>query len=923
VRTGFLLRLPPWHGMIMGMHGGKFCGRLLLTILASASVVFGQMSVPPSVYQRVDADLQQGRLLPAEAALRRALENYPNDAHALGMLGVVLDAEKKYKDAEVYYAEALRLDPQSASLWNNFGNHYLTIRDIARAHRAYLRVISLDPHHPNANLQLATMSVEAKRGRQALHYLTELPRAADDQAAVKLLRAEALHLSGEGAEAERLLGQLESEDGSDARVPYSVGMVEVEWKQYKRAEQSLKRALVADPANPDVTYNLGLCALNAGDVQTAQPMLAAALRQRPNDVDALYNLARLENKLGDNDQAVVHLVRAHQLAPRRSDVLVLMGYVSEDLGYYGDAAQAFQDDLKLDPANDLVRRAYGFALAHTPQIDQAVAVLGAYVTRHPKDARGLYDLGVSETVRNQPAAIRDLRRSISLDPNMTAASYAMAAVLDQQAHYHAALKILEPLAQHSPENYRVLELLGQVELQLDQPEQAVEALRRAAILAPRNRRVLIQYSQALEHAHHSTEALAVLKRYQDLPPEAPRPYRGLLYYLSMPGATQRSQYLARLQQDVDLNPLDTDLELRWAAALLEEGKTQQSLQAFDRLLAERPGPTILKEAVTALLARGQYLEARKFLVQAVTADPSSLANVLDLSIAIFHTAGSTAALEELDKTPIAARQGDYYLLRAQILDVMGKAREAATDLTLGLRSSPTRPDLYYEAALFLMQHGQARELFSLLQSAVQKFPDSRQLLLTQAIAYGLVHQFEASKKVLAQIQARWPEWSEAYLIHGIILVGEAKASQAKPLLETAIALGSKDPLAYYNLALAYMESYPADADAAEESIEVALKLNPSDAYTQSLAGKIAYTRKQYQEALRRLHAAIRIWPDMLEARTSLSATYRALGEKQKSIAELKDIQRIQQHLPGSPNEIPPSDLKQVLFSVPAPAPYGG
>jgi len=310
-------------------------------------------------------------------------------------------------------------------------------------------------------------------------------------------------------------------------------------------------------------------------------------------------------------------------------------------------------------------------------------------------------------------------------------------------------------------------------------------------------------------------------------------------------------------------------------------------------------------------------------VQALTADPSRLANVLDLSIAIFHTTGSTPALQELDRTPTAARQGDYYLLRAQILDAMGKAAEAANDLTLGLRSSPTRPDLYYEAALFLMQHGQARELFSLLQSAVQKFPDSRQLLLTQAIAYGLARQFEASKKVLAQIQARWPEWSEAYLIHGIVLVGEAKASQAKPLLETAIALGSKDPLAYYNLALAYMESYPADADAAERSIDVALKLNPNDAYTQSLAGKIAYTRRQYQEALRRLHAAIRLWPDMLEARTTLSATYRALGENQKSIAELKDIQRIQRRLPGSANEIPPSDLWKVLFSVPAPAPTGG
>ncbi|MGH9448327.1 MAG: tetratricopeptide repeat protein, partial [Terriglobia bacterium] len=272
--------------------------------------------------------------------------------------------------------------------------------------------------------------------------------------------------------------------------------------------------------------------------------------------------------------------------------------------------------------------------------------------------------------------------------------------------------------------------------------------------------------------------------------------------------------------------------------------------------------------------------------------------------------------------PPAERQGDYYLLRAQILDAMDKPDEAANDLTLGLKAAPTRPDLYYQAALFLIQHSQARELFGLLQQAVQKFPDSPQILLTQAIAYGLARQFEASKRVLAQIQARWPEWSEAYLIHGIILVGEAKASQAKPLLQTAIALGSQDALAYYNLALANMESYPADASAAEKAIKTALKLNPNDPYTESLAGKIAYTRRDYQTALRRLQDAVRIWPDMVEARVELSATYRALGDRQEAANELKDVQRIHQRARAAPNEGPPSDLKQALFSVPAPAPPG-
>jgi tetratricopeptide (TPR) repeat protein len=877
-----------------------------------------QRSVPGSVYEQVDAELQQGHLAAAEAELRVALKSYRKDPHVLGMLGVVLDAERKYKEAEVYYAEALHIEPRSPSLWNNLGNHYLSLGDVARAHRAYLEVVALDAHHLNANLQLATISVETGRGRQALHYLSELPSASGDQPAVKLLRAQALHLAGESGEAERLLGELEEETGNDPRAAFSVGIVEAQWKEYKQAEQSLRRALDADPTNPDITYNLGLSGLNAGDLDTAQTMLAATLRQRPDDVDTLYNLARLETKRGNDDEAIVRLVRAHQLAPRRSDVLVLMGHVSEELGYYGDAAEAFKEDLKLEPHNDLVQREYGFALAHTPRIDDAVSILRLYMARHPKDARGLYDLGVAETVRFQPAAIRALKRAISLDPQMTAASYALAAVLDQEVHLHQALSILQPMTRQDPHDYRALELLGQIELQLGQPEKAVQALSRAAALVPSDRRVLIQYSQALEHAHRSMEALAVLKRYQELPPDEPRPYSGLLYYLSMPAAAQRRAYLERLQKDVELDPLDTDMELRWGKALLEQGKTRESLRAYDRLLAQRPSAKTLDDAATSLLGYGQYAEAEKFLKQAVLADRSGPGNILDLTIAVFHTSGSAPALQELDQTPPSARQGDYYLLRAQILDAMGKSQEAAGDLSFGLKASPTRPDLYYEAALFLIQHGQARELFGLLQQAVHKFPDSPQILLTQAIAYGLARQFEASRKALAQIQGRWPEWSEGYLIHGIILVGEAKASQAKPVLQTAIALGSKDPLAYYNLALANMESYPADAFAAQKAIEMALKLNPNDPYTQSLAGKIAYTRRDYAAALKYLQDAVRIWPDMAEAHVQLSATYRALGHREEAAAELREIQRIQRRGRAAANELPPPDLKQAIFSVPAP-----
>jgi len=153
--------------------------------------------IPSSVYQQAAGDLKQGDFSGAEQLLRPALREHPDDSSALGLMGVVLDAQKRYDEAEGFYERALKLDPRSPALLNNLGNHYLEKEDMVRAQEAYLKVVAVDPSHPNANLHLAQMSVAAKKGDAALRYLGRLPAATQAEPGVELLRAQALDLAGQ------------------------------------------------------------------------------------------------------------------------------------------------------------------------------------------------------------------------------------------------------------------------------------------------------------------------------------------------------------------------------------------------------------------------------------------------------------------------------------------------------------------------------------------------------------------------------------------------------------------------------------------------------------------------------------------------------------------------------------------------------
>ena len=875
---------------------------------------------PESLYQEVTALVEQGRLLEAEQALRFALKSQADDFRTLGLLATVLDAQKRYGDAEVYYRQALRLAPDSAALLNNLVNHYLAQGDSERARAAFLEVVRIEPGHPNANLQLAALSVSKRQGKAALEYLERLPVAERDAPAAQLLRAKALRLSNESSAAQELLHQLAKHVPPEPQLAFSVGMTYVEWQQFEDAERAFTQALQAEPTNFDVLFNLGLAASRAGHLDRAEQVFQVALKQKPDDAETLYNLARVYHEQGQDEKALPPLLQAQHFAPKRPDILLFIAEISDGLGYYGDAASAFEKYLDLKPNDDRARRERGFALARTARLDEGIRELRWFVEKHPHDAQGLYELGIAETVHDRSKAIGHLNQALARNPNLLAARYARAVFDYQAGNSLQAVKDAKFILEREPRDSRALDILGEAYLQLGQVGEAATTLKHAADLAPGDAKVLTHYSRALVRSGRGQEAAKVLHQLEQLGPGAKpgRPSAGLFNFLGLLPSEQRSRYLAHLQERVQMNPQDAGLRAQLAREQLADGNLHDALTNFSQLRSQTSDQRILADCGKTLLEFEQYEPAREFLARVVAADPSAEELRLDLAIALFHVAGPEAGLSELDKTPGERRRGDYYLLRAQIEDAMDKAQDAAQDLNRGLRSAPTRPDLYFHAALFLIKHHEHRQALDLLEHAGHKFPDQPEILLTRAITSEMLERSEDAQKLLAQIQARWPEWSEPYLINGIILECHFKSAEARPMLETAIALGAEDPLTYYYLALAITHATPEDHESAEKAITEALKRSPGDPFACSLAGKIAYANKDYAAAVDHLKTALRAWPDMIEAHQALSGAYKALGEKEKSVAELKEVLRIKQQS-RSADQAPPFPARTLLFSVRPPA----
>ena len=864
---------------------------LLLTLLVLMPA--GRSADDGAPVRAAVADMERGDFPSAERKLRAELSAHPNDPQVLSLLGVALDNQKKFREAGQFHRRAVAAAPRSADVLSNQGNHLSGAGDEKGAREAYLKAVAVDPAHPNANLQLARLALNQNGAAEALGYLKRLPPDQQEAPKPAVLKLQALYMAGDRAEADALVERLSAVARGDPGLSYSLGMALGIAGQFDKSETFLANALAAAPADFNLLYHLGVAASRAGHNQRARDVLETALRQQPDNVEVLYGLAWAEEALEQRETAIGLLARAAKLAPQRADVQKLLAIVTSEFRDWEDSVAAWERYLTLEPNDDFARRERGLATVHTGQFDKGMADLEWFIARHPDDAMGRYEIGMAELDVDQEQALAQLDKSVALKPDFAEARSTRGSLYYQQGKPETALPDLEFAAARLPGDPVTLDRLGQTYVALDRPAEAVKVLRKAAELAPNDSTTQLHFARALADAGQTAESAVAMDRFRQLgPAKTTTVPGGLVQYLSLTPEARHADYRARVEAAVAKDPSDGAAQLRFLQLSLDDGRMDRAADAARRIAGLRPDAVVLAGAGRALLESNQYSLARNLLERAAAAASSADVD-LDLAIAVFHVEGAKAGLDRLDHVAEAARGGDYYLARAQMLDASGKPADAAAALEQALRAAPKRADLYRQAAAFLVGNGKAAEALRLLDQAARDLPGEREIPLAKAVALELSGQSAAAGDLLKEIQSRWPEWPAGWVARGIVLGTHGSFEEARQALETAVSLGARSPETYYYLAGSSLRSTPKRIDAAEKAAGQALELAPADPWIQALAGRVAFEKGDYATAVQRLREAIRLRPGLAQAHNALAQAYNALGRKQEAQAEAEQFKKTQ------------------------------
>jgi protein O-GlcNAc transferase len=394
---------------------------LIAVLVCSELLAQGQSSL-----ERARELVSIGSFDKAEAMLRQTIAADPNNIDARVLLGTTLALRGVRGEAIEQLAEAVRLNPSSATAHNEFGMVLSRFVEVKAARQEFERSLELDPGlaeaHVNLSLVLAQAGELAAAGDHVdraielqgnhpkaayAHYLRAKIWASQDQIDKSMVELErAVHLRPDYAEAWSDLG------GMRRLALDSAGAIE-----------ALQRAVALKPDDALAQYRLGQLYLQDGQAFKAVQHLKQALFYTPNDRATLYNLMLALRKVGRSEEARPIEKRMAELQ-HQSDRASEVGFAASDLNSEGiqlersgdirAALAKYRAALDLDPTGFGFRLNYALALCRLGRWRDGIVELREVLRLDPDNADAAKALYIAvDKAKAQPG---DARRRTALQP---------------------------------------------------------------------------------------------------------------------------------------------------------------------------------------------------------------------------------------------------------------------------------------------------------------------------------------------------------------------------------------------------------------------------------------------------------------------------------------------------------------------------
>lgn len=341
------------------------------------------------------------------------------------------------------------------------------------------------------------------------------------------------------------------------------------------------------------------------------------------------------------EEALAAPLAAARREPERGDLRGMLGLAYEANEMWVPAKQAFQNAAALDPEAPEWPFHVAIASYQMGESDEADAIVTELAARHPGFGPARYRHGLLLFERGEFARARDeFRATRSLAPP-----------------FHEAL---------------VSE--AETELQLDDPERALELADRALAEDPELRRA----------NHVRGLALRALGRKQEAERE-----------LALGAETERSYLTDQYARLLEGYRAGFSVQIGTAVSLLESGRAAEAVRLLEKLRGKKPTDlNLLNNLAVAYRGVQKPADAARILEQAHALDPKHFPTLINLSGCYWETEDYEAALEAANEgVSLVPANGQVHFAKGRALIALERREEARVALAEAARLDPNSVDV--------------------------------------------------------------------------------------------------------------------------------------------------------------------------------------------------------------------------------------
>jgi len=297
------------------------------------------------------ARVNQGDASGAEADLNQVVRIAPQSAIGYVKLGQLRSEQKRWNEAETFFREGLRQEPNSIE--------------------AIQGLVSLD--------------LRRNKPADALRLLQAQIDRSPTQAGLYLLQGEVLLQNRQLDEAEKVLTHAVEIDQHDVNALSLLAQVEIALGKTDQAISNYKRGLELAPNNPQLYVALGSVYEKQGNWQAAQTVYQKALAIEPDNPLAANNLAYiLVEHGGDINVALTLAQTARRGLPNLVNSADTLGWAYFHDGAFSVAAPLLEDAVKKAPDNSTYRYHLGLTYQKLNDSTRARAEFEKAIRLDPK-----------------------------------------------------------------------------------------------------------------------------------------------------------------------------------------------------------------------------------------------------------------------------------------------------------------------------------------------------------------------------------------------------------------------------------------------------------------------------------------------------------------------------------------------------------